>query len=49
MNELENEVVEVEIFWYFNNKNQKLYTPNFEFANAMARKYGTDNVYVEKY
>jgi hypothetical protein len=49
MNEIENEVNEVEIFYYINGNGQKLYTPNFEFANAMANKYGTRKVYVEKY
>jgi len=49
MNELVNEVNEVEIFYYLNKDGQKLYTPNFEFANVMANKYGTHKVYVEKY
>jgi len=46
MSELENEIVEV--YGYLNSKGQKLYTPNLEFAQVMASKYGTKNVYVEK-
>lgn len=48
MSELENEVIEVEIYGYINNSGQKVFTPNLEFAHIMARKYGTDKVYVEK-
>lgn len=47
MNELENEVVEVVVYAYFNNKRQKLYTPNLEFAQIMANKYNSD-VFIEK-
>lgn len=43
-----NQEIEVEIFYYFNDKNQKFYTPNQDFAIIQAKKYGTDNVYVEK-
>jgi hypothetical protein len=48
MSELENEVVVVEVYGYINDENQKVFTPNLEFAHIMATKYGTKNVYVEK-
>lgn len=41
-----NEVVE--IYAYINGKGQKVYTPNYQFADIMAIKYGTNDVYVEK-
>ena len=37
-----------EIYAYINDKGQKVYTPNVNFADIMAKKYGTDKVYVEK-
>jgi hypothetical protein len=37
-----------EIYAYVNNKNQKVFTPNVQFAEIMAKKYGTIKVYVEK-
>ena len=37
-----------EIYAYINNQGQKVYTPNYQFADIMAKKYGTDKVYVEK-
>jgi hypothetical protein len=37
-----------EIYAYINDKGQKVFTPNFQFADIMAKKYGTDEVYVEK-
>jgi hypothetical protein len=37
-----------EIYAYTNDKGQKVFTPNFQFADIMAKKYGTDEVYVEK-
>ena len=37
-----------EIYTYINNEGQKVYTPNYQFADIMAKKYGTDKVYVEK-
>jgi hypothetical protein len=37
-----------EIYAYINNEGQKVYTPNYQFADIMAKKYGTDMVYVEK-
>lgn len=46
MSDITNEVVE--IFYYYNEKGQKCYTPNGEFAEIQARKYGTESVYVEK-
>ncbi|MEY4571866.1 MAG: hypothetical protein RLZ10_1083 [Bacteroidota bacterium] len=46
MSEVTNEVVE--IYSYVNNKGEKVYTPNFEFANIMARKNGTFDVFIEK-
>jgi hypothetical protein len=45
MSEVTNEVVE--IYAYINSKNQKVFTPNLEFAKLMANKYESD-VYVEK-
>ena len=45
MSEVTNEVVE--IYAYVNDKGQKVYTPNLEFARIMADKYRSD-VYVEK-
>ena len=37
-----------EIYAYTNGKAQKVYTPNVQFAEIMAKKYGTIKVYVEK-
>ena len=48
MSELENKITVVEIYGYINDKSQKVFTPNLEFAHIMATKYGTKNVYVEK-
>lgn len=45
MSEVINEVVE--IYAYINDKGQKVYTPNLEFAHIMAVKHRSD-VYVEK-
>jgi hypothetical protein len=39
---------EVELFFYYDEKGIKLYTPNQDFAIIQARHYGTDNVYIEK-
>jgi len=44
INQLENE-----IFAYINDKGQEVFTPNFEFANIMAKKYGTLKVFVQKF
>ena len=38
----------VEIFYYYNDKGQKLYTSNEIFAMARARQLGTNKVFVEK-
>ena len=38
----------VEIFYYYNDKGQRLYTSNEIFADARAQQYGTDKVFVEK-
>lgn len=38
----------VEIFYYYNEKGQKLYTSNELFAMARAQQCGTDKVFVEK-
>jgi hypothetical protein len=46
-NNYEDQVIN-EIYAYVNNKNQKVFTPNYQFADIMAKKYGTDKVYVEK-
>ena len=46
MSEVTNEVIEV--YAYINDKGQKVFTPNLEFAQIMATKYGTQKVYVEK-
>ena len=48
MTESETQVIEIEIFGYVNDKGQKVFTPNLEFAHIMAEKYGTKNVYIEK-
>jgi hypothetical protein len=48
MTESETQVIEIEIFGYINDKGQKVFTPNLEFAHIMATKYGTTHVYVEK-
>jgi|APGre2960657373_1045057.scaffolds.fasta_scaffold117174_2 hypothetical protein len=44
----EDQQVVNEIYAYIDGKGQKVYTPNVEFAEIMARKYGTYDVYVEK-
>ena len=48
MTEQETQVIEVEIYGYINNKGQKVFTPNFEFAKIMASKNGDEEVFVEK-
>lgn len=48
MNETQNENQEIEVYMYKTDKDQKVVTPNLEFALVMAAKYGTNNVYVEK-
>ncbi len=45
----ETEVVENVMFYYYGVNGEKFYTPNGEFASAQATKYGTDEVYVEKF
>lgn len=47
MNEETNK--ENEIYSYTTKEGVRVYTPNVEFADIMALKYGTDNVYVEKF
>jgi hypothetical protein len=42
-------VIENLIFSYVGSDGKMYYTPNPEFASAQARKYGTEDVYVEKY
>ena len=44
----EDQVTVNEIYAYVNDKGQKVYTPNLEFAKIMSEKYGTKDVYVEK-
>jgi hypothetical protein len=41
-------VVENLIFSYYGSDGKKYYTPSAEFATAQARRYGTDDVFVEK-
>ncbi len=36
------------IFYYFNDKGQRLYTSNQEFAVIRAFEFGTNEVYIEK-
>jgi hypothetical protein len=48
MTEQDIQVIEVEIYGYFNKEGQKVFTPNLEFAHIMARKYDTEHVYVER-
>ncbi len=43
----EDQIMLNEIYAYINDKGQKVFTPNLQFAEIMANKYGT-NVYVEK-
>jgi hypothetical protein len=42
------ENVAVEIYYYYNDKNQRLYTSNAIFAESRAQYYGTNEVFVEK-
>jgi hypothetical protein len=44
----EDQQVVNEIYAYIDGKGQKVYTPNYQFADIMATKYGTNDVYVEK-
>ena len=48
MTEQETQVIEIEIYGYINDKGQNVFTPNLEFAHIMARKYGTNKVFIEK-
>ena len=41
-------VKENEIYSYINDKGQRVFTPNLEFAHIMATKYGTNHVFIEK-
>lgn len=42
------ENVVVEIYYYYNDKNQRMYTSNPIFAESRAQYYGTNEVFVEK-
>ena len=42
------EMTVVEIFYYYNDKGQRLYTSNEIFANVRAHQHGTYKVFVEK-
>jgi hypothetical protein len=42
------ENVAVEIYYYYNDKNQRLYPSNAIFAASRAQYYGTNEVFVEK-
>jgi hypothetical protein len=44
----EEQHIESEIYSYITDKGQRVYTPNVQFAEIMANKYGTQKVYVEK-
>jgi hypothetical protein len=48
MSEQETQVIEIEIYGYINDKGQRVFTPNLEFAHIMATKYGTEHVFIEK-
>jgi len=48
MTEQETQVIEIAIYGYTNDKGQKVFTPNLEFAHIMATKYGTKHVFIEK-
>ena len=48
MTEQETQVIEVAIYGYTNDKGQRVFTPNLEFAHIMATKYGTKHVFIEK-
>ena len=41
-------VVENLIFYYYGSDWKKYYTQSAEFATAQARRYGTEDVFVEK-
>ncbi len=42
-------ITENKIYYYYNSKGNKNYTPNLEFAEIRANFYKTYDVYVEKY
>ncbi len=42
-------VIDNIIFSYIGSDGKKYYTPSAEFAAAQARKYGTEDIFVEKY
>jgi hypothetical protein len=42
-------VIDNLIFSYYDKNGKVYHTPSAEFATAQARKYGTINIYVEKY
>jgi hypothetical protein len=44
----EEQIIVNEIYSYINDKSQRVFTPNVQFAEIMAKKYGTQKVYVEK-
>jgi hypothetical protein len=46
--ENQTEVIEIKIYGYKNQQGMTLWTSNLEFANVMANKYGTLDVYIEK-
>ena len=42
-------VIDNIIFSYIGSDGKKYYTPSAEFATAQARKYGTEDIFIEKY
>jgi hypothetical protein len=42
-------VIDNVIFSYIGSDGKKYYTPSAEFATAQARKYGTEDIFIEKY
>jgi|LakMenEpi03Aug12_release.lakeMendotaPanAssembly.Ray.scaffolds.fasta_scaffold465937_1 hypothetical protein len=42
-------VEKIEIYYYFNERGLKFYTPNLGFARERANFFGTDKVYVESF
>jgi hypothetical protein len=45
----ETTVIENVIFSYIGSDGKMYHTPSAEFATAQARKYGTEDIFVEKY
>jgi hypothetical protein len=45
---MENEILDENLYYYFDENGKKYHTSNSELAQVRAKFYGTDDVYIEK-